>query len=201
MPQIKKPVSEKLDRLYNSTIKCPYCGNKIPKYTSECAVCGISKVQIAEASIEKAKDIKRTKSGEKIVMTKYRPDDLSLTKMCLWLILGIFGAHCFVAGRKARGITYAVLTALWLGLSLGLFYNWGNPSAPTLIAQGWDELVRGYVPYPPFIFGFVVFCMWVWDWFAVIFGQFKYPVRLGEKPQKGNIKKEEWSAGKKGGKK
>ena len=173
MANYRAPVNQKLDRLYNSKVRCPYCKSIIPKYDVKCANCGITKKQIADASNVKAKEVKQKKTGEKVLMTRNKPDDVSFTKMMLWLCLGMFGAHNFYVGRKIRG--FIVLSLMVVGMAF-----W-------IILPG-DGLIPGYVhpwriPFSGAIFPTDALCVvavfiWIFDLFAVVFGFYKYPVKL-----------------------
>ena len=161
-----------LDILYTSNVRCPYCGARIVKFSTTCPRCGIHKKQISESSNIRAKEIKKQKTGEKVFMTRYRPNDVMFTTMIMLLVLGMFGAHCFYVGRKIRG--WIIVSFLTIGVIGALF------------PQDWRRAYTEFVPidYFPFItdwfFGIAII-IWVFDIFAVVFGIFKYPVRLGDK--------------------
>lgn len=169
----RTPVSGTLDRLYNKTIRCPYCGTKIPKYTAVCENCGLSKAQIAEGKISSRKKAD-------VIYTNIRPSSLPFWKMAFASVFGFTGAHCFVAKRWIRG---AIIATLCFGFLICAFiFNpaytdaAGNPVA----AHPWREAFTGseYYFFPTDIMGLVGVCLWIYDWFAVVFGWFKYPVKV-----------------------
>lgn len=165
---------EKLDILYNTSVRCPYCKARILKYTNTCARCGVQKQQIYYASNEKARMAMKKHTGEKVFMSYRRPNDVSFTGMVLCLFFGgWFGLHCFRVGRWLRGTLIAVLlvggvviSGIFLGIDKSIVYD----SAP-------QRFFRIFPTLWLFIFGFG---MWVYDVCAVVFAFFKYPIRLGE---------------------
>ena len=166
----KEVIDPYLDYLYNSNVRCPYCKRRIVKYTTVCQRCGVHKKQIAESSNVRAKQIKKEKSGAKLFSTRRRPRDVSFTSMALFLIIGMFGAHRFLVGRKISG---------WIMLVCGVVGFVG-----IFLPENWREWFNEAVPlspaFPTDIFFAVAFVMWAWDCFAVVFGYFSYPIRLGE---------------------
>jgi len=81
------------------------------------------------------------------------------------LIFGIFGWHNFYVGRKVRG---------WIMLGFMIVFI----IAGTVIIQldAVDELWA----QPVALISTVPLVMWIADAFAIVFGWYKYPVRLGE---------------------
>ena len=174
MATYRAPIDQKLDRLYNSRVRCPYCKSVIAKYDVKCSNCGITKKQISEASNIKAKEVKQKRTGEKILMTKTKPDDVSFTRMVIWLLLGgMVGAHNFYVGRKIRG--FIILSMM---VTCCLFYFIFIPG----------HNINGYIhplrePFSSSIFptdalGVIVMFIWIYDMFAVVFGFYKYPVKI-----------------------
>ena len=130
------------------------------------------KKQLSEGSNLRAKKAKKERTGEKLFMTRRRPVDVSFTAMSLFLILGMFGAHCFFVGRKIRG---------WI---IAIFFIIG--SSGYFIPQDWrqaysDSINIAYFPFVTDIFLIAAVTMWIFDIFAVVFGFFAYPIRLGDK--------------------
>jgi len=187
----------KLDRLYMKKIKCPYCGYKIGSMQTTCDQCGLSKMQIARASNKTAKQMMRDGDGGKIVMIKRRPDDVSFGKLSAWLLLGIFGAHCFYVGRRLRGwIMFGLMMAFIICVFIFPTGIWREATpeyedddgvvTPATAAHfegrhSWrsacDELSW---PFPTDFFGAAALIMWAMDSFAIVLGFWKYPVRLGD---------------------
>ena len=170
MATYRAPVDGRLDKLYNSRIRCPYCKTVIPKYDVKCANCGLTKKQITEASNIRAKEVRKTKSGEKILMTKTKPDDVSFTKMIIWLLLGIFGAHNFYVGRKIRGWIMVGFMVTFIAFCIILPINPDN-------MHPWRQAFSGSV-FPTDLLGAAAFFVWVYDAFGVVFGFYKYPVKI-----------------------
>ena len=175
----KKEVSPELDRLYNSTVRCPYCRARILKYTTKCPKCGVHKIQIFESSNKRAKEIKKQKTGEKIFMCRRRPRDITFTRMAILLFFtGLIGGHNYYVGRKFKAWTMFVLT--FIGI-IGVFVF------PIQIVDGnivTDSGARAmFGKFFPTDMAFVVsFIMWAIDAIAIVFGLYKYPVRLGDAP-------------------
>jgi hypothetical protein len=165
-------IDPRLDHLYNRNVRCPYCHAKILKYTTTCPRCGVHKKQIFDASNARAKQMQKEKTGGKIFLTRRRPDDVSFTKMAFLILpLGLFGAHWFYIGRRYRA--WFMLVATIIGLS-GIFI----PESVRDIFMGF------YLPFPTDAFLLASILMWAYDTFAVVFGFFKYPIRLGEQNEK-----------------
>jgi len=91
--------------------------------------------------------------------------------MALLLIPGIFGTYNFYVGRKIRG--WIMLGGMIIGMVGFFFFSW----RAAFEDWGW--------PYPP-DFGIVLaFILWAYDAFAIVFGFYKYPIRLGEAKNEG----------------
>jgi len=175
---MKKEIDPKLDYLYNTTVRCPYCHSRILKYTSVCPRCGITKHQIHGASNKRAKEIMKNKTGELIFMSRRRPDDVTFTGMALRSFIGgLFGWHCFYCGRKIRG---------WIMLICGVVGLVGvactaSPKNPMRMYFESHILFGTHELLPPFdLLLIVAFCLHALDFFCIALGAFKYPVRLGE---------------------
>ena len=169
---LKGEIDPRLDYLYNKNVRCPYCHAKILKYTSTCTRCGVHKRQIFEASNIRAKEIMRAKTGEKIFMTRRRPNDVSFTRMAILLIFGLFGAHCFYAGRRIRG--YFLMSCMIVGL---VGFTLSEFILPHSVINIFTD---ANLPFPTDVLLGVAFVCWAYDVFAVVFGFFKYPIRLGD---------------------
>ena len=79
---------DRLDNLYLSEMRCPYCQTKILKGTAKCKNCGLTKEQIYYAKL--AKPFKR---GQNVLMSKIRPADLPFWKMGAGSVFGFLGIH------------------------------------------------------------------------------------------------------------
>ena len=167
-----------LDRLYNSTVRCPYCRARIKKYTTTCIRCGVHKRQIFDSSNLEAKKVMKEKSGAKIFKTRRRPEDVSFTRMSMLVFfLGLFGQHCFHVGRKIRGWFFVASTIIG-------FTTVFVPPAWMDYFSNIDEILL----FPTAYFIIASLVLWGYDIVAIVFGFFKYPIRLGEKPiEKSNV--------------
>jgi hypothetical protein len=175
----KYEIDPYLDHLYNTTVRCPYCRLKILKYTTTCIRCGVSKIQLYESSNMRARQIKKRKTGERTFMTMRRPFDVDLTKMIFLCIVGFTGAYCFNVGRNIRG--WAVMLCLWIGLMGGAvcyFYP------PAMAAHEYFRDEMGLMGLPTYFFFIAGIGMWAYDFCGIIFGFFRYPVRLGDNGKK-----------------
>lgn len=148
-----------------------------------CSQCGISKAQIANSSNQRAKQMMREGHGGKIVMLKRRPDDVRFSTMASWLLLGLFGAHCFYVGRKTRGWIMFWLIIIYIASVMIFPYGtWDAATSSFVGIHPWREAcIREGFTLPTDFLGVAAVIMWAMDSFAVVFGYFKYPVRLGEK--------------------
>ena len=195
----------KLDRLYMKTIKCPYCKAKIRSMQTTCGQCGLSKMQILGASNKKAKQMMRDGEHGKIVMLKKRPDDVRMSVLSAWLLLGFFGAHCLYVGRYIRGwIMFGLMVTFIMCVIIFPIGTWNEGAEyrdeedDVETTEVIEEEEIGYVGMHPWrevcldfygshllptdYLGLVAFVMWAVDAFGIVFGYFKYPVRLGESP-------------------
>ena len=158
---------DRLDNLYLSEMRCPYCQTKILKGTAKCKNCGLTKEQIYYAKL--AKPFKR---GQNILMSKIRPADLPFWKMGAGSVFGFLGIHCFIAKRYLRGVIMLLLTALFIA-ELIIF--------PPEIGEKACNEVRAMFEnkthlFPGDLIGIIILGWWVVDMFAVFFRQFSYPV-------------------------
>ena len=173
-PLVKNRVrsDDRLDHLYMTEMRCPYCQTKMPKGTSKCKNCALTKEQIYQAKLT----VPYGKNN--ILMSKVRPVELSYGKMVTGSVFGFLGLHCFFSKRFIRGIVLILLTVAAI-LSFVIFpsVHGETPSHP--VRRMIEE--KGML-FPGDLIGIIVLGMWVWDFFAVTFGQFKYPVvpELGE---------------------
>jgi hypothetical protein len=167
---MRTPVSERLDRLYGKNIRCPYCHTVIPKFVSTCPNCGISKAQIAEANVKEEK----IKEKQPIIWSKIRPVNIPFWKMAIGCVFGFLGLHCFISKRKIRGV---IILSLTLGFIIGGFIFHPAIESLGLEAHPWYSAAekQGLI-FPTTAMGLVSIVLWVWDWIAVVFGWYKYPV-------------------------
>lgn len=164
---------DRLDVLYMTEMRCPYCQTKMPKGTSKCKNCALTKEQIYYAKLTAP-----YKPGSNVLFSKVRPAALPFWKMVVGGIFGCFGAHCFVAKRYLRGILMLLLTISFMA-TFFIFPPEVGESAGSQIRNMFE--IRGYL-FPGDLLGLLALGMWVWDFFAILFKQFKYPVvpELGE---------------------
>ncbi|MCL2755769.1 MAG: TM2 domain-containing protein [Firmicutes bacterium] len=176
-PNKRIVVDEKLDKLYVKNVRCPYCRALIPKFTTTCVQCGVTKEQISAASHQEAKQILEGKAQGKVIMSKRRPDDLQFGRFVIILIFfGMFGAHNFYVGRKIRG--WIMLCSMLLLIASFFIFNVGTAAENFQDMHPWRRTFRG-VWFPFDAPGIIAIIVWFFDWFAVVvFHQFKYPVRL-----------------------
>lgn len=165
---------DKLDILYNSSVRCPYCHMRIRKYTNTCPRCGIQKQQVFYASNQKAQLAMKNHTGEKVFLTMRRPNDVSFTGMILCLVFGgWFGLHCFRVGRWIRGTSIAILFA-------------GGVIVSSILVKVNPDLIHNsptskFLGMFPTLWCFVIGASLIlYDVAAIVFAFFKYPVRLGE---------------------
>jgi len=152
---------ERLDILYMKEMRCPYCQTKMPKGTSKCKNCALTKEQIYYAKLTAP-----YKPGQNILFSKVRPAEMPLWKMGVGGIFGFLGVHCFMAKRYLRGAVMLLLTVAFI-VTLCVFPQ-GND-----IRYAFES--RTYL-FPGDLLGIFALGMWVWDMFAIFIGQFKYPV-------------------------
>jgi hypothetical protein len=168
----RTPISYRLDRLYGKNIRCPYCGTKIPKFVSACKNCGITKVQIAESIVKK----RNAKNNRTRLWSKVRPADLPFWKIALASLFGFTGAHCFLTKRWIRG-AYILVCIVAMFTLFFVFPFRIDDEAEAVVAHpvrfAFDNVG---LAMPQDVFGVSALCLWVWDFFAIMFGWFKYPV-------------------------
>jgi|GEM_PF-3481477 len=158
---------ERLDAIYMSEMRCPYCQTKILRGTAKCKNCGLTKEQIYYAKL--AQPFKR---GQNVLMSKIRPATLPLWKMVLGSVFGFFGVHCFIAKRYVRGSIMLLLTVLFIAEILIFTPAFGETSANAIRAM-FEEKTH---LFPGDLIGIVALGWWIVDFFAVLFRQFHYPV-------------------------
>ena len=100
---------DRLDNIYMSEMRCPYCQTKIMKGTAKCKNCGLTKEQIYYAHL--AKPFKR---GQNVLMSKIRPAELPFWQMGVGSVFGFLGIHCFIAKRYLRGAIMLLLTIAFI---------------------------------------------------------------------------------------
>jgi len=125
----------------------------------------LNKIQIAYASNKRAKEMMKTGEKGKIVKMRRRPRDVLMWSMAWRLVFGIFGWHSFYVGRRIRG---------WISLGLMIVYIVCAVILMSIDALG-DEWVQ-----PVALISTLPLVLWIADAFAIVFGWYKYPVRLGE---------------------
>ena len=170
----------RLDRLYTSLVRCPYCKNRIRKLQTTCSRCGLNKIQIAHASNKRAKEMIKAGERGKIVMMRRRPSDVKLSSMTWRLAVGgLFGLHNFYVGRRIRG--WIVLGCMIAFIIQGLVFSPGDFTNNLEGIHPWRAATNTQgMPFPLDFFGLVAFALWISDIVGVVLGWYKYPVRLGE---------------------
>ncbi len=163
----------RLDALYMQEMRCPYCQTRMPKGTSKCQNCALTKEQIYYAKLTAP-----YKRNQNILMSKVRPSELPLWKMVVSSVFGFFGIHCFVAKRYVRGAIILLLSVAFL-ISWFVFPPVIGNTEPNEIRYMFESTTH---LFPGDLFGIFALGLWVWDFFAILFRQFKYPVvvNLGE---------------------
>ncbi|MBR4418441.1 MAG: hypothetical protein IKT33_00355 [Clostridia bacterium] len=173
MNQSNQPLSnrvqadERLDGLFMTEMRCPYCQTKMPKATSKCKNCGLTKEQIYHAELTAP-----YKPGREVLFSKVRPAVMPYWKMVLGSLFGFFGVHNFIAKRYLRGAIMLLLTVAYL-VSLIIFPPMLGEAEPNAIRYLFES--QTYL-FPGDLLGIFALTMWIWDFFAVVFGQYKYPV-------------------------
>jgi len=157
---------ERLDNLYMTEMRCPYCQTKMPKGTSKCKNCALTKEQIyyAKLTIPYGK--------QNVLMSHVRPASIPYVKMVVGSIFGFTGLHCYFAKRPVRGVIILLLTIAYFA-SLIIF--------PPVLGEAAAHPVRAMfdskgILFPGDLLGILFLGLWLWDFFAVVFGAFKYPV-------------------------
>ena len=164
--QKRVKADERLDQIYMTEMRCPYCQTKMPKGTSKCKNCALTKEQIYYAKLT-------TPYGKhNILMSKIRPADVSYSKMVTGSVFGFLGVHAFFAKRYVRGAIMLFLTLAFL-LSVIIFPIVHGEVAAHPLREMFEN--RGML-FPGDLIGIFALGLWVWDFFAVTFSQFKYPV-------------------------
>lgn len=178
-PHPRRVADGRLDRLYKKAIRCPYCHTRIERFAAGCPNCGITKEQIYHAHAVENKRRKgepRVKKPKpQIIMSKVRPASIPFWKMAIGGMFGLFGVHCFVAKRWKRGIFILGCFLLYFILSICIFYN-ADPSIGQAAHWLRAEFESKTYMFPTDLLGIVAAGLWVWDWFNILFGKFKYPV-------------------------
>jgi len=145
----------------------------------------VTKEQIFESSNKRAKEIMKSRTGEKIIKTSRRPNDVKFLTMCLLLIPGIFGVHNFYVGRKVRA--WLMLSIFIVGLALALYFTPGTMANSFEDIHVARQFFLDHSPIPIFPTEMLIIAailMWICDIVAIILGWYKYPVRLGESAKK-----------------
>lgn len=191
---LEQTYDRQLDKLYTSTVRCPYCKNKIQKLQTVCSRCGLHKIQIAYASNKRAKAMMKNDEAGKIIKMRRRPNDVPMWQLACRLIIGIFGVHNFYTGRRIRGWIMLGCMILFIIEATFIF----PPGKAVPVDGGGIEWV-GMHPWRsnnvflmgtllPFDFlGVIPMILWLSDSLGIIFGWYKYPVRLGEVNDAGKI--------------
>jgi len=139
----------------------------------------LHKIQIARASNKRAKEMMKTGERGKIVKMRRRPSDVKLSSLCLMLIFGMFGAHHFYTGRKVWGWVFFGCMIGFIVLSIAFPLGDLNNDLEGMHPI-WEASNEWGMPAPHAFLGVFCFVMWVYDIFGIVFGWYKYPVRLGE---------------------
>jgi hypothetical protein len=105
-------------------------------------------------------------------------------------LFGFTGAHCFLTKRWIRG-TYIVVAILMMIVGFIVFPISIDSEADAVVAHPFRYAFDSVgLFFPADVFGVVALCLWVWDWFAIMFGWYKYPVFVdidsGKKAQAGD---------------
>jgi hypothetical protein len=178
------PISRKLDKLYNKNVRCPYCGTKIPKFTAGCENCGITKVQIAESIVNR----KDRKKYRKRLWSRILPADIPFWKVALAAMFGFTGAHCFLTKRWIRG-TYILTAMILMFVGFAIWPIKVDDELEAVVTTGMRYQMDsvGLFAMPQDVAGVAAVVMWIWDWIAVVFGWYKYPIYVdidkGKEPQ------------------
>ena len=158
---------DRLDMLFMREMRCPYCQTKMPKGTSKCKNCALTKEQIYNAKLTAP-----YKPGRNILMSKVRPAELPFWKMLIGGLFGFLGIHCYVSKRYVRGIIMLLLSVAFIAELMIFPPEFGERAAHASRALFEDSTFL----FPPDLLGIFVLFMWVWDLFAILLRHFKYPV-------------------------
>jgi len=135
-----------------------------------------------KASNVEAKEILVGRKQGIVTWTKRRPNDVRTVKFLLHLmLLGIFGAHNFVIGRKRRG--WIILTFMLIYIaSIFIFpprYDLAGEAGVSWRFAWRNEFASWGWIWPLDVFGLIALGVWFVDWFAiVVFQNYKYPVHI-----------------------
>ena len=158
---------DRLDMLFMRDMRCPYCQTKMPKGTSKCKNCALTKEQIYYAKLTNP-----YRRGQNILMSKIRPAELPFWQMATGGVFGFLGVHCFIAKRYVRGAIILLLAVAFVASLIIFPSGLGDTEAHALRTAFEEKMFL----FPGDLLGIFAFGLWVWDFFAVLFGQFKYPV-------------------------
>ena len=152
-------------------MRCPFCYEKLNKYSNVCSVCGFNTEQLKSASNTLVPEM-RKKDPESVIMVTEIPDDVN-TKKLFWLCLlfGMIGVHSIYVKRFVRGI-YSLISTIILWIGTAIIYGW--IFIPPLYSQPDFTALIGVI-------GASAVIMWVFDFVGIIFGKFKIPVVLKDK--------------------
>lgn len=152
-------------------MRCPFCYEKIPKYSNVCNVCGFNTEELKSASNKLVDEMKK-KDPECIIKVTTIPDDMNAKKLLLLAIFGgMLGLHAFYSKRYGRGFFCLIATTI---LFIGTPIIFGYVNIPFLISNVEFTTIVG-------IFGALSLFVWVTDTIAIIFGKYKIPVVLKDK--------------------
>lgn len=149
-------------------MKCPYCYEKMDKYSKVCNVCGFKVSQLDSASNALVKKM-RKKDPESIIYVTKVPSDLNQRKL-FWLALfgGMIGLPSFYVKKRARGIISVIGTSILL---------LGTPFVQIF------EIVTGNTFFTSLvgISGAISFYIWIVDFVKIVIGRYKIPVVLKDR--------------------
>jgi hypothetical protein len=141
-------------------------------------------VQIAESIVNK----KGAKKRQKRLWSKVHPTDIPYWKILLSAMFGFTGAHCFVTKRWIRG-AFILGSVLLMFICFFVFpidvSSEAAEAAEMVLAHPARYMFDEYgLMFPPDILGVVAIGLWLWDWIAILFGFYKYPVFVDLDAQK-----------------
>ena len=154
-------------------MRCPFCYEKMNKYTNVCPVCGFKKDDLKTASNSLVPKY-RKKDPESVIYITELPSDLSGKKLFfLCLFGGMIGLHSFYTKRYVRALVSVFFT---LVLLVGTPFVYGDMTNIESIVI-YDPVLTSIVG----IAGAIAFFMWFSDFVGIIFKRFKIPAVLKDR--------------------
>ncbi len=159
---------EKINIFKRKNKRCPRCNFKMPVEMAKCPRCELNFQKFNLATNAEAKNAYSEGDGDRVLLRKGCPQDVSRIGLILITIfLGFMGAHYYYVGRVKMGVFYSVFFVVGL---VNAFITLVNKITPT---GDWYQLFYLLV----LVWG-VVIALWLVDIVMVCINKFKIPVSL-----------------------